>query len=65
MHILRPCDSPQAAEPCRNSACRRPLGESGFGGMERWNGMMEWTTGMEYWNAPPTTAPIYTMSVVP
>ena len=27
---------------------------SGFGGMERWNGMVEWTTGMDYWNAPPT-----------
>ena len=25
--------------------------------MEQWNGMVEWTTGMEYWNAPSTVAP--------
>ena len=24
--------------------------------MERWNEMVEWTTGMEYWNAPPIVA---------
>ena len=34
------------------------IGASGFGGKERWNGMVEWISGMEYWNAPPTTAPL-------
>ena len=26
------------------------LRESGISEMERWNGLLEWTTGMEYWN---------------
>ena len=24
-------------------------GEYEFGGLERWNGTVEWTTGVEYW----------------
>ena len=27
---------------------------SGFGGVERWNGMVEWNAGLEHWNATPT-----------
>ena len=42
------CDAPK----CLLLLARSP-GASGFGGMERWNGMVEWTTGMEYWDAPP------------
>ena len=25
-----------------------------FAGVERWNGTVEWTTGVEYWSATPT-----------
>ena len=25
-----------------------------FAGVERWNGTVEWSTGLEYWNAMPT-----------
>ena len=37
-----------------------PLYEDGlqrvceFGGLERWNGMVEWSTGLDYWSAMPT-----------
>ena len=24
------------------------------GGMERWNGLLEWSTGLDYWSAMPT-----------
>ena len=27
-----------------------PYRESFFGGMERWNGTVEWNGGMDYWN---------------
>ena len=26
-----------------------------FGGMERWNGAVEWNSGMEWWNSGMTT----------
>ena len=26
------------------------------GGMERWIGLLEWSTGLDYWNATPTNA---------
>ena len=31
--------------------------ECEFGGLERWNGMVEWNTGLDYWSATrtPTT----------
>ena len=25
-----------------------------FGGVERWNGTVEWSTGLDYWSATPT-----------
>ena len=25
-----------------------------FGGLEWWNGTVEWTTGLDYWSATPT-----------
>ena len=27
-----------------------------FGGMERWSGLLEWSTGLGYWSAMPTNA---------
>ena len=26
------------------------------GGMERWSGLLEWSTGLDYWSATPTNA---------
>ena len=27
-----------------------------FGGLEWWNGTVEWSTGLDYWSATPTNA---------
>ena len=32
------------------------MGEYEFGGLEWWNGEVEWTTGVDYWSATPTNA---------
>ena len=32
------------------------LGEYEFGGLEWWNGTVEWSTGLDYWSATPTNA---------
>ena len=48
--LQSPCHTPNHSQ--RGDRDWRRVCE--FGGLERWNGTVEWSTGLDYWSATPT-----------